>query len=350
MVKKHINLSDIAKACGVSVGTVSRALSGDELINGDTRDKISRMAERLGYVPNELARGLQKKFNKIIGLLVPDIMNPFFSQIAKATEEYAIRHDYSVFLCNTNLDPATEKKYIRHLYSYKVAGIIILPVSEDIDTFAKQYFAPKQIVYLAYRPESETAHYVLTDDMKIVSMAARHLADMGHRKIAYLGGGENIAVSTSRHRCFLAVAGELGLEPMSLGGAVRHYPDVSARLLREDILNAPAMPTAFLCYNDRLAVDLLEVLAGLGFRVPDDVSVIGIDDTFISRLPKLDLTTVRQPILELGQLSAKAIIDNAAAAAPAFLRRTLDPPGLALRSSVANLKARPASSGGEKDG
>ena len=340
MHKKRINLSDIARACNVSVGTVSRALAGDEFISADTRVKIAKMADQLGYVPNEMARSLHKKFNRIIGLLIPDIMNPFFSQVAKATEEYAIQHDFSVFLCNTNLEPETEKKYVRHLYSYKVAGIIILPVSDGFHEFAQRYFAPEQIAYLAYRPASEQSHYVFTDDMKIVRIAVNHLADMGHRKVAYLGGSENIPVSNDRFRHFLTVAEERGLEPMSLGDPVRNYSSTPGRLLRDDLRRARELPTAFLCYNDHLAINLLEALADLGIRVPEEVSIIGIDDTFVAALPKLELTSVGQSILELGQISAKAIIDNATAKTPTFAHTVLEPSGLVVRSSVANLNAR----------
>ncbi len=333
MERQRVTLIDLAEHCGVSVGTVSRALAGDPLIKQGTRDRIIAAADRLGYVPNEMARSLQKRFNRIIGLLIPDIMNPFFSQVAKATEEYARRHDYSVFLCNTNLDADTEKNYIRQLYSYRVAGIIILPVSPDLDSFIGQYFPPEQVVYISYKPSGEDANYIITDDAAIMRLAIDHLTAMGHARIAYLGGHENLFTSVSRHRCFVEALEQRGLSPAMLPGGVKHYRQGTIDDLEKDLLAAERLPTAFVCYNDRLAIDLLGALETIGLRVPGDVSVIGIDDSFISGLPHLNLTTVSQPKEEMGEKAAATIINNASHRKADF-RHVILTPSLVVRGSV----------------
>ncbi len=313
MPNQRVKITDIAKMCKVSVGTVSRALADDKLINVNTREKIKKTADEVGYVPNELARGLTKKNNKIIGLIIPDIMNPFFTEIAKSIEECARENDFNVFFCNSNFEIETEKKYIEQLYSYGVAGIIIVPVALEIDHIIKRYSPTKQIVFLANIPSKiSKANYVIADDYLTTYIAANYLFNIGHRKIVYLGGLDNLSCNQKRIEGFKKALSEKKVKPFNFTGEQKNYSNNSNIIseIKNDLVLAKELPTAIIAYNDNLALQIIQAIEELGLNVPDDISVVGIDDIFVSRYHKIQLTTVNQNKSLMGKKCAEILINK----------------------------------------
>jgi LacI family transcriptional regulator len=339
-MKNRISIRDIAKECSVSIGTVSRALSDDKKINIITRNKIKKVAEELGYVPNALARNLSKKTSNIVGILIPDITNPFFAEVAKTIENYAREKGFSIFLCNTNLSIENEKVYIEKLYSYLVDGIIILPVSLEINHILKRFSLLNNIVFLAYMPQSiKEANYVISDDHKIVYLALNYLINIGHKKISYLGGEENLFSNMLRRNSFFNIMNQFNLKPIILNSNRDNYFN-QANIVEEikyDLITASELPSAILTYNDNLALNTIQAIEEIGLKVPDDISVIGIDDISIAKLYNVQLTTVAQDKSEIGKKCAEIIINKITGKSKVFEHFILEPK-LIVRKSTRSLK------------
>lgn len=341
-MKSRISIRDIAKECSVSVGTVSRALADDKKINIMTRNRIRKVAEELGYVPNILARNLSKKTSNIVGILIPDITNPFFAEVAKTIENYAREKGFSIFLCNTNLSIENERKYIEKLYSYQVDGIIVLPVSLEISHILKRFSIQNNIVFLAYIPQSvKESNYVITDDYKIVYLALNYLINIGHTKIAYLGGEENLLSNMLRKNSFYEIMKHFKLEPIIINKNRDNYlnqQDVVEEI-KNDLITTKELPSAILTYNDNLALNTIQAIEEIGLKVPDDISIIGIDDISIAKLYNVQLTTVAQDISELGKKCAEIIIKKVINKSKEYEHHILEP-RLIVRKSTRSISNR----------
>jgi len=338
-MKKRVSIKDLAKACSVSIGTVSRALSNDHKINILTRNKVQKMAEELGYVPNSLARSLSKKTSNIVGLIIPDITNPFFAEVAKYIELYAREKGISIFLCNTNLSIDNEIKYIEKLYSYQVNGIIIVPVSLDIDHILKRFSPQNNIVFLSYIPQSLTdSNYVTTDDYKIMNIALKYLYNIGHRNFSYLGGEENLCSNMLRRKAFLDILCNYNLEPIIINNLEKNYLNKYdiVEEIKNDLLNANKLPTSIITYNDNLALNTIQAIEEIGLKVPRDISVIGIDNISISRFHNIELTTVSQQNMEIGKICAEVIINKITNKSQEYEKHILEPK-LIVRKSTRSL-------------
>jgi len=335
----RINMSDIAKACSVSIGTVSRALADDEKINIKTRNRIKKVAKELGYVPNILARTLSIKTSDIVGIIIPDITNPFFAEVAKTIEIYARERGFSIFLCNTNLSIENEKKYIDKLYSYQVDGIIVLPVSLNIDHILNRFSAKDNIVFLTYVPTNpEKSNYVITDDYKIIFLALNYLTNIGHKKIAYLGGEENLYSDNMRRESFLKIMNEFNLNPIFVNKERKNYSNRQNIIedIKNDLITTTELPTAIITYNDNFALKVIQAIEEVGLKVPDDISVMGIDDISIAKLYNVQLSTVAQNITEIGIKSAEIMINKITGQVSDYQHYILEPK-LVIRKSTKSI-------------
>lgn len=338
-MKNRINMSDVAKACSVSIGTVSRALANDQKINIETRKRIKKVAKELGYVPNIFARNLSKKSSNIIGIVIPDITNPFFAEVAKSIENFAREKGFSIFLCNTNLSIENEKIYIEKLYSYQVDGIIILPVSFEIDHILKRFPPKDNIVFLNCIPTNlAESNYVITDDYKIIYSALNYLVNIGHKKISYFGGEENLFSNATRKQSFLKIMEQFNLKPILVNKNRESYLNEYNIIeeIKNDLITATELPTAIVTYNDNLALNTIQAIEEIGLRVPGDISVIGIDDISIAKLYNVQLSTVAQDITEIGIKSAEIMINKIIGQSEEYEQFVLDPK-LVIRKSTRSI-------------
>ena len=305
-----ITIKDIAKLAGVSYATVSRALNDHPEVNMKTKERILEIAKENGYSPNEIARGLVKQSTNTLGLLVPDISNPYFPEVAKGVEEKAISRDYHVFLCNTDWDSQKEIDYIKTLKDKRVAGIIIAPTSVETYAKVKELNLDIPIVYIGSKSPEKEINYVVIDNEKASFMATEYLIELGFTDIAYLGGSENTVTNKER------LAGyKKALTKHSLDRAV--YIMKSSSFRREsgykavvESIQKERIPQALICANDIVALGAIEALENNGYNVPEDVSVIGFDDIAYASLHKINLTTVAQPKYEIGALAAEIALEK----------------------------------------
>jgi len=326
--KKTPTISDIARSANVSTATVSRALANSPLVTPETRDRIQRLAQEMQYVPNAFARGLVTNSVRIIGMIIPDILNPFFPEVAKGVEAYAQMRGFSVVLCNSNMDVRKERGYIESLFSLRACGIAIMPMSEDLEHIHKRFPPDSNIAYLSYVPENCGCSGVSADDFGCGYLAAEHLLSLGHRNIAFVGGGENRQITDRRYAGYMAALRKAHLEPWNESDSGDP----------ESVLEDAPRPTAAVCYNDMAAIRLIESAGRRGLSIPQDLSVVGIDDIYLSQLGPIQLTTVAQDKYRIGEGCAKIIIDRVLdeGAYQGPVRLTVEPT-LVVRRSTAPL-------------
>ena len=342
---KPVTIHDIAKRANVSVATVSRALADSPRVTPETRNRIKQIARELNYVPNAIARGLVTKSSKTIGMVIPDIMNPFFPEVAKGLEACANRHGFNVLLCNSDLDLQKEREHIEDLFSLRTVGIAIMPVTERVDHILYRYPPNSNIVFISYVPDQCECSGVATNDFRSGFLGADYLVRLGHERVAFVGGGENRQITRNRYHGYAAALEKAALEPfLEPNGRNEKDPWGEAFWPGDSLLQLPEPPTAVVAYNDVTAISFMGSAVSMGYRVPEDISVVGIDDVYLSNFPQIDLTTVAQDKYAIGEICAQIIIErvNDPESGKRAVRKTLEPK-LVPRGSCQRLE--PARSG-----
>lgn len=304
-----VTIKDIAKVAGVSYATVSRALNDHPEISEETRQRIKEIAREMGYTPNAVARGLVKKNTEMIALIIPDITNPFYPEVARGVEDFARENGYCVFLCNTDWNEQNEQKYLKILKERRVDGIIIAPVSADTYGYVSQENIGIPVVYIGNRVEEPTSSFVVIDDFKAAYIATEYLIKLGHRNIAFIGGHDSSTSHTDRINGYKHALRENGLEAdiNSISGYSFRKESGYGTFL--EMIKNRKVPTAVVAENDIIALGIMESAERHGYRVPEDISIIGIDDIEFGTLPKVNLTTVAQPKFEIGQKACEILLD-----------------------------------------
>ena len=328
-----ITIKDIAKAVGVSASTVSRALTGSPLVSDETRSRILDVARSLGYERNELARALVKGASGAIGLVVPDITNPFFSDVARGVSDIAERAGYGVILCNTDGRVDRELSYVRLMRRKRVDGLLVCSATLDAPFVQDLTAAGTPFVLVSRMSADPDVPYVITDDRAGARLAVEHLVDLGHRRIGYIGGPENVQASRDRMRAYRDVLSEQAISARSEWSHHADFTQTAGRQVGQQILAQADRPTAIFAANDVTALGVLEVAEGLGLRVPEDLSLVGYDDISYASLPRIQLTTVAQPAVEMGQIASDWLFSRIESDDVSPLQRVLNP-RLVVRSTT----------------
>lgn len=329
---------DVAEVSGLSKSTVSNVIRGSGQVSAETRRRVLEAIADLGYRPNVLARNLVQRRTSTVGLVVGDLANPFYSELAKLVEQRASEAGFSTMICNTDGHPASEAERIESLLEHRVAGIIMLQFSGEgaiIDEVLAQG-VPLTVVSC----REERTDCVTMDDRAGAELAVRHLIDLGHRRIAYLSSGlvepTTDAIRFDGYRRALLEAGLVASAGLVLRSEEPAYlrADRDLRAEVERVLADPDPPTAFFVSNDLVAVDLIETLEEGGLRVPEDVSVVGFDDIAIAGLARVSLTTVVQPREELARLGMEFLVRRIEAGDELPLQQVRLTPALVVRGST----------------
>lgn len=301
-------MADVARSAGVSLMTVSRVINDKEGVSAVTRRRVQDQIELLGYRPSSIARGLATRRTGTLGLVVPDVANPFFADVARGVEHVAHAEGYNVFLCNTEEDPSRELAVLDSLEEKRVDGLVLCSSRLGEDELRGVLSRHPTVVLVNRQLAEEGLHSVLLADEAGGRLAMQSLLDAGHREFGFLAGpvvSHSGRERTNGHRAALSEAGLVHDTHR-----VRHCaPDVqggqeAARELLEDY---PGV-TALLCYNDLVAVGALQACAELALQVPGDVAVMGYDDIPLAALVTPALTTCRVPRYRLGTESVRLLL------------------------------------------
>jgi DNA-binding LacI/PurR family transcriptional regulator len=294
---------------------------------------IRQIAEREGYRPSAAARSLVTRRTNTIGVVVTNISDPFVAGVVSGIEDAAEERGYSVFLANSNAEPEREKRVVRSFEERRVDGIIV--TSSRVGALHVSMLSQMEvpIVLLNNQHPSEAAYSVMIDNEGGSFAATQHLLDLGHRRIAYIGDRYGHQSDAERLAGYRRAIESVGLE---LDSALVHCGDGKPEGAREalaHLLSLPSRPTAVFCYNDMSALGAMHEARSAGLRVPEDLSLVGFDDLYISQYLSPPLTTVRQPMAEMGRLAAKTLLRLLAKEQP---EQTVKVPGeLIVRKSTA---------------
>jgi LacI family transcriptional regulator len=298
---RRITIKDIARKAGVSPQTVSRALNDKGEIRSETRARILHIAKQLGYRPNSVARSLATQRTRNLGLVVPDVSNPFFASIARGIQDAAHQSQYNVFLCNTDENTDREQSAILSLEAQRVDGIILcssrLPET-DLIQLARRYQPLVLVNRCITHPQTGC---VIVDDARAMQRAVQYLLELGHRRIGLLAGPAESHSGQQRSQGYDRAMHASGIAPPSEWKT--HCPpqvDGGQSAARTLLQRAPEL-TAVVAYNDLVAVGALWACAELGLSVPEDCAILGCDDVLLAALVSPPLTTIHIPTYDLGQ-------------------------------------------------
>lgn len=305
-----VTIKDIAKMADVSIATVSRVINNKNGgVSDETRERILQIMKELRYSPNRIARGLVTKKTNILGLILPDITNPFFPYLVRGVEDTASQYGYNIILCNSDNNPSKEGTYISILKENNVDGIICTSVLgiKDED-FANSGQKKIPFVFLDRSFNMTNAPVVYTDGIMGMHDIVSYVIANGHKRIACIFGPKNNSSTEQRMKGYLSALGEAGI-------------DFDAALIREgdyrisggydctlDLLDSGCAFTALVCANDLMAIGALQAMESKNIKVPDDISITGYDDIYVAGITSPKLTTVAQPIYEMGCYAVEQLI------------------------------------------
>lgn len=337
-------VSDVAKKAGVSVSTAARVLSGRGYAAAETKRIVLEAAQELGFVPNRIARSLRTQETHMIGLLIGDVENPFYSAIASNVESVARAAGYNVVLCNSDDDPGIESELLALLQSMRVDGLIVTPTLKNRKNLRNLLERGIVIVQIDRKVEGLEADAILVDNQEGARGAAEHLIAAGHTDIGILPGDLEVPTAQERLAGYRQALEEHGIsihEDLIKPGSFHreHAIEDTAELLEAD-----PRPTAILAANNLLAEGALIALAQGGLTVPDDMSVVAFDSVPWMRVTSPPLTTVRQPVADMARSAAELMLRRLRGEGSITPNTVVFQPELVVRDSVASISSPKAMS------
>ena len=305
-----VTIKDIARKANVSLATVSRVINNkSEGVGPETRERILNIMKDLGYYPNRIARGLVTKKTNILGLVLPDISNPFFPSLARGVEDTANKYGYNIILCNTDNKTEKEETYISVLKENYVDGVIYTSVIRNKDKSIEMLLQSKIPFVMMDRSVNVTdIPEVFTDGVSGMQQIVEYLISNDHRRIAYISGPDNNSPSEQRLEGYMKALDHAGIPIDHTIMKDGDYKISSGYQCMTELLDKGEGFTAVACANDLMAVGALEAMKERGIRVPEDISITGYDDIYLAGVLTPKLTTITQPKYEMGCLAAELLI------------------------------------------
>ncbi len=303
-------LKDVAQKADVSVSTVSRVFNKPEKVHPDTRKEVREAVDTLGYQPSRVARRLRLKNGKasLIGLVIPDIQNPFFADITRGVEDVAQSNDYALIISNSDEDLAKQKLAVDTLQTEEVDGVIVPPVGKDDPEIQRLLDSDIAVVCVDRRLETARVDTILSDNRQGAYDAVTHLIELGHERIGFIGGIPHISTSTARRRGYEQALRDHGLtvDPRLVkeGDSRRER----GRYLTKKLLSLDRPPTALFTGNNLTTLGALSALNSQGIQVPDEMALVGYDDVPWARALQPPPTVVDQPAYEMGRRAAELLL------------------------------------------
>lgn len=302
-------IREVAQLAGVSIGTVSNVLNRPEVVAERTRQRVLAAIERLNFVPNRGAADLRSGRSRMIGLVVPDITNPFFAEVARGAVDAAAESNVAVVLCNSDQDPAKEDRYLEVLEEHRVAGVVINPVAAIPERLAELRDRGSKVVCVHRSVKTSDYCSVAVDDVQGGRLATEHLLGLGGRHIALVNGPVSLRPCADRRRGARQAVKAAGLPAGALVEVERPTMTIKDGVEAADhLLKGSRLPDAIFCTNDLLAVGVTRRLTQAGLSVPGDVAVAGYDDIDLAAEATIPLTSVGQPKYGLGHRATQLVL------------------------------------------
>lgn len=332
-----VTLRDVAHEAGVSIATASRALAGRGEVSPATRRAVEDVSRRLRYRPDPLAAALRTRSTGTLGIVIPEITDPFYPAVVASVEHEFAQRQISLLLCNSHNDVAIEADRLATLLLRRVDGLIVCPVDARASAPALRAAALRVRTIQIDRHALDEFDFVGVDEARGMALVAQHISAMGARTAVFVGWDEAVSSLRERAESFAAAAKLCGidlLETVGTGDAEGHMDFTTGRLLAPRLLGQ-GPPDAIVCANDLLAIGVRQGLSGLGVRCPEDVLITGYDDA-VPLAEVMGLTTVRMPLAELGQEAVRLMTNESPV--PRHVRLM---PALVVRETTRRMRSNP---------
>jgi LacI family transcriptional regulator len=305
-------IMDVARESGVSYSTVSRALNGYEFVKPSTREKVLRAAEKLGYVPNQQARSLAGGRSNLIGILVPTLDNAYISEIIRGIDEELAKSHYNLILYTTHHHRGNEASYVATIVNSAADGLLlVVPLSSNhyLDILREQQF-PHVLIDQSDLTEQSSA--ISATNWQGAYDATQYLIELGHRRIGFVTGLMELTSTMERLEGHRAALIDFGIAPDESLIAMGDFREQGGYLAAQRLLDLSARPTAIFASNDLSAFGVMDAIRQRGLRIPDDISVMGFDDIPQASIVHPKLTTVRQPLEQMGRMAVRMLLKHLA--------------------------------------
>lgn len=303
-----VGVRDVAAEAGVSLGTVSNVLNRPERVGKKTRDRVERAMRDLGFVPSRAAGQLRGRRSKLIGVVVPDVGNPYWASVLRGIEGVVDDAGLTLVVGSTHQDKRRQRHLLQVLQSQGVDGLIIAPIARQERDWAPFETSQFGVVALE-RPPSATGAWVSLDNAEGAAMAMRHLLSLGHRRVALINGPRFVSWCEQRYAGAAAAIAHEGLDPAT---TLVEIPVHDLTVQEGEAASGPLLDgtdiTAIMCVNDMLALGVLHATRARGLSIPQDVSLVGFDDAEFAAVLDPPLTTVKQPSFDMGKAAAQLLV------------------------------------------
>lgn len=325
LLMKKPTIKDIAKVANVSYATVSRALSGSSEIGEDTRKRVLKICEEMGYTTNYAAQSMVLKRTKLLGLIVTGIDNPFMSELAYHVELRTREMGYNLMLCNSSHDMAMEKHVFKLLLGRQVDGIILMPCHADSYTSLKDYISVVPTVFMGENLRDLPESYVSVDNYRGMYIGTEYLYSLGHRDILYFGRRKNSVTHQLRADGYTDACKALKIKPQIYNSGYPFSSISAGYQLAKQLFQKPLKHTAIFAAADSMALGLLGAAEEAGIDIPKTLSVLGFDNIAYAGLPKINLTTIEQPKKSMGALAVDMVLEKISNPSVGYSHRILAP-------------------------
>lgn len=308
---KRVTLEDVAKRAGVSVATVSRAINNPDKLRLQTLEKVKKAIRELHYSPNFIARSLRVQKSFTVGVIVPNILNPFFARVVRGIEGLLSEHGYVPIIVDTQEDPLKEREYLKNLLTRRVDGLIVIPSKEDTDVpeILKHESIP---IVFADRYFGGGFDSVKGNNFSGISLLVSHLVSRGYKKIGFVSGPLETLPGRERYEAFLEMMAFYGLEVRDEYVKIGDFSIEGGYMSTRELLELDNPPEAIITANNFLGVGSLKAIKEKGLRVPQDIGLVVFDEVFLADLTDPPLTVVVQPAEEIGRVAAKMLLERMA--------------------------------------
>ena len=301
------NIVDVAKRANVSISTVSRVFNGRGHVNEDVVIRVRQAAQELQYQPSRAARSLRVKQTTIIGLLITDIQNPFFAALVRGVEDVVQRNGFSLILCNSDEDPQKERQYIEVLCAERVAGAIIIPTREQTRALKPFQEHDIPIITVDRKVKGDEFDSVLVDNQRGAREAVAHLLANGYRRIGIISGPTTTTTGRERLEGYRQALREAGITSDPALERIGSFKEESGRQLAHELLDLSQPIDALFVANNLMTLGALAALNERHKRIPEDIGMVAFDEMQWSSLSAISLTTVTQPVYEIGSTAAQRL-------------------------------------------
>jgi len=311
--KKSYSIYDVAKKAGVSIATVSRVLNNSNLVKTKTKEQVLKAIEELDYTPNFFARNLVRKASKTIGILIPDIINPVFSEMSKGISDRAFLRKYTVFLCNTDSSVKKEVEFVKNLLNKHVEGIIFISTEMskykgDFKHYLYLYNKNIPIIFINGLIENIDIPFIRIDEVKAGYIATKHMLKIGLKRIAFLGGPLNFIPTYEKLQGYKKAFEEFDISINEELIVLDSFDMESGYKNTIKLLEIENRPEGIITASDLFAIEAIKAAFTKGINVPNDLKIIGFDDISLSSIYNPSITTVAQPKYEMGTMALDILV------------------------------------------